>query len=238
MGQRETGSFGASSAAAHPSGHAYDRHMWRPRALNRLGQIALVMATVVLGHELTYLLANGLSGYDAAMQEAGHERYWTTLILTVAGITSILTVVAVRQLRRLQRLTAGFDTPTGYERSLFRELLGRVWRRTALGALFVYYVQENVESLTSGQSAPGLEVFLGEHVSAAPVLLLVGLLVATVGALVVWRRNELIKKLRSIATATMRQAPRTERDTGALTPRWIDTSFARAVRAPPLPSAI
>lgn len=206
--------------------------------LSRLGQLGLVLATIVLGHELTYLLAHGLNGYHAAMQEAGHERFWTTLLLAVAGIGSILTFVTVRQLRRLQRLTAGAKAPRPFERSLFRGLLARVWRKTALLALLVYYVQENFESVTSSHSAPGLDVFLGEHISAVPVLLLVALLVSVVGALVAWRRDVLIRKLRSLATATRRQAPRYERDTGTVVARSMDIAFGRAVRAPPLTSAI
>lgn len=106
----------------------------------------MVLATVVLGHELTYLLAHGPSGYDVAMGEAGHERYWTTFVLAVWAVGLVLTVVVAVQLLRLRRLAtrlrAGADD-LGHDSS--RQFLGfvrRLWLRNGSGATVAYLLSE------------------------------------------------------------------------------------------------
>ena len=55
----------------------------------------MVLVTLVLGHELTYLIANGPHGYEAAMRAGGHEGYWTTFVLAVGALVTVLTIVVV-----------------------------------------------------------------------------------------------------------------------------------------------
>ena len=203
--------------------------------LSRPWKIALILATVILGHEFTYLIAYGLNGYDAAMREVGHERYWLSLVFIVASLTLGLVAITTRQLLRLRRLAASIR-PSPNELPLFRGMIEHLWRRTAIGAMVFFYIQENVESVTSGNEAPGLAVFLGEHLAAIPILATVGLVVAIIGAVVAWRREVLLLRLRSVATATGR-APRRERDSGTSEPHSVDVFRGNGVRAPPAPSA-
>ena len=193
----------------------------------------MVLATVALGHELTYLLAHGLSGYDAAMAQAGHQWYWFTFVLLVGCVGFALTVVAARQLIRLRRLAAGLADSATSAPGLFRGLVARIWLRTALGAAAIYYVQENIEAATAGLSPPGLGIFAGDQLIALPAFLLVGLVLALIATLVLWRQETLLRRLRSAAVPTRRQAPRFSRTLGASNVPSAHVSAANGVRAPP-----
>lgn len=196
----------------------------------------MMLATVAVGHEFTYLLANGLSGYDAAMAEAGHERYWLTFVLVIGSVGFALTVVSARQLIRLRRRAARLSDPANAEPGLFRGLVAHLWPRTALGAAAIYFIQENLEWATAGNTAPGLGVFTGEQLIALPVILAVGLGIALIGALVLWRRQVLLRRLRS-AVPTRPDAPRFTRDSGIRHLPSVHLSAANGVRAPPMVGA-
>lgn len=201
---------------------------------------ALVLAALALGHELIYLLAHGFGeGYARAMQEGGHDRYWTSFVLIVLVVTGVLSVVAAAQWRRLRRLATDVEAGAvrlsagGLDR--FLELLGPLWLRVSVGAVAAYLLQENVETASVGAPLPGLGVLGGEHAIALPVLLLVSLVVAAVGALVGWRREVLLARIRAAArrrlrapAATLRPALVNDRPASRLEGR------RNGVRAPPL----
>lgn len=208
--------------------------MHRARAVGWRGSTTLILVAVVLAHELTYLLAHGLTGYEAAMADAAHERYWTTLVLTVIAIACAIAVVVARQLIRLHRLAAQLDDVGIQSSASFSGLVARLWRRVAFGALAIYLIQENVESITAGQPIPGLRVLAGDHAIALPVIALVALTLAVVGALVVWKREALLDRIRSATVPTRRQAPRFARDAGISASNTAHLSAANGVRAPPL----
>lgn len=198
----------------------------------------MVLATVVLGHELTYLLAHGPSGYGAAMDEAGHGRYWLTYALVVGAIGTALTAVVAMQLIRLQRLAAGLTPDARGVDNVgpiqFLRLMGCLWLKTGTSAALVYLVQENLESVTAGLPLPGLAVFAGDHVIALPLIVLVGLAVAAIGSLVAWRRGALLRRLREAAAGLRRRAPRFARDSGIPVAICCGVGSANGVRAPPL----
>ena len=212
---------------------AYHQHVNAHSSVGRPALLAMVFATVVLGHELTYLLTHGFSGYDAAMAEAGHERYWVAFVLAVAATGCVLALVAVRQLLRLRNLAAGIEGGGTQNTGALRQLLAGLWRRTALGALLVYLLQENLEAVTSGQPLPGLNVLAGDQIVALPLVLLVALTIALIGALVAWRRDALLAQIQCGGVAPRRRAPRFARDSGIRVARKAYIGSANAVRAPP-----
>lgn len=200
---------------------------------------ALALATLALGHELIYLVAYGIGdGYATAMREGGHDPYWTSFLLVVLLATGALTLVAVTQIRRLRRLAAATRARSVRVRdvgpSWFFTLLGPLWLRLAATVIGAYVLQENIETATTGAGVPGLGVLGGEHVVALPILLAASLLVAAVGALVGWRREVILARLREAArgwlraaVAKLRPAQRTDRPANRAEGR------RNGVRAPP-----
>ena len=197
---------------------------------------ALVLATVAAGHELTYLFAYG-SGYDAAMEASGHAGYWTSFVVTVGVAIGGLVVVALRQFARLRaqlRDVEGIADASPW-------MLLAMWLRSAAAigpaALLVYVVQENVETATVTGAFPGLTVLAGDHVVAAPVIVLIAAFAAFVYALVRWRRDVLERRLRAARRRvfpTSSLAP--SRAGSAVAPRHRYASPVHG-RAPPLTPA-
>lgn len=208
-----------------------------PRALLITG--VFVLAALALSHELIYLLAHGAGdGYARAMKEGGHGRYWTSFLLIVLLVTGCLSLVAAGQWRRLRQLAAGVHAGRvrieggGLDR--FLALLRPLWLRVSAGAIVAYVIQENVETASTGAPLPALGVLGGEHAIALPVLIAVCLVVAAVGALVGWRREVLLARIRASAryrlrtpAATLRPALAGERPAGRREAR------PNGVRAPP-----
>ncbi len=182
------------------------------RRLSSLAVVgALALAALALSHELIYLVAHGVGdGYAAAMREGGHDRYWTSFLLVVVLATSALTVVAATQIRRLRRLAAAMRARSVQVRDVgparFLALFGPLWLRLAITVIVAYVLQENIETATTGAALPGLGVLGGEHAIALPILLAVSLLVAAVGALVGWRREVILARLREAARRRLRAA--------------------------------
>ena len=200
----------------------------------------LVLAALALSHELVYLLAHGFGeGYARAMREGGHDRYWTSFVLIVLVVTACLSVVAAAQWRRLRHLAA--DVQAGAVRlnggglDRFLELLGPLWLRVAAGSIAAYIIQENVETASTGAALPGLGVLGGEHAIALPVLLVVSLAVAAVGALVRWRREVLLSRIRAAARRRLRAPAATLRPAlDVRRPAGCHDRRRNGVRAPPV----
>ena len=200
---------------------------------------ALVLAALALSHELIYLIAHGIGeGYAQAMREGGHDRYWTSFLLVVAVVTTALAVVTVTQWRRLRRLAAAMRAGGlrvgDAGRSRFLGLLSPLWLRLSVAVVVTYVLQENIETASTGVGLPGLGVLAGEHAIALPILLAVSLLVAAVGALVGWRREIILARLREAARGRLRATPSVLRP-AQTHERPAGTSERRrnGVRAPP-----
>jgi hypothetical protein len=201
---------------------------------------ALSLAALALSHELIYLIAHGADeGYEAAMREGGHDRDWTSVLMIVTLVaTSGLWVVGVAQVRRLRRLAAAMRAKSvrvgDVGPSRFFGLLGPLWLRLAVAVVVAYVLQENYETASTGASLPGLGVLGGEHVVALPVMLAASFLVAAVGALVGWRREVILARLRAAAQRRLRTASATWRPSVANDrPRGITEGRRNGVRAPP-----
>ena len=201
----------------------------------------LVMASLSLSHELIYLLAHSSAGnYAQAMQEGGHDRYWTTFVLTVAVVSLALVMVVVRQLFRLRRLgasvRAGRLQVDDRALSLLTGMTARNWivvtGTTSLGFLG----QENLETVTAGHALPGFGVVGGEHFIALPVIALVSAAVALVGALVRWGRHVLLARLRRASELARRRAPHLPHLRSLDRPTSTVALDGHGLRAPPAPA--
>ena len=199
---------------------------------------SLALASLAAGHELIYLLSHGPGeGYAAAMREGGHDRYWTSFLLVVLAVLACIITVTAAQLLRLRRLAiqveiGGLDVrDAGLGRYLY--LLGPLWLKVAVVAIAGYVFQENVETLGVDGTLPGLGVVAGEHVLAVPILMAVSLIVAAVGALVGWRREILLARLRSGFRRRRQEACAVWRPTASDRPHRAGEGRRNGVRAPP-----
>lgn len=198
----------------------------------------LTLASAGLGHELVYLLAHGFgAGYDRAMAEGGHGRYWTSFVLTATGVTIALAAVVAIQMRRLvrlarlahaERIRVADDRP-----GVFAGLLGHAWLRLAVTALLLFLLQENLEQIAAGQPAPLLEAIAGDHAIVVPVLAAVSFIVGAVAALVGWRRSLLLARLAAVRWR-WGKAPAIRRPVATpLRASSSDAARTHGVRAPP-----
>ena len=197
------------------------------------------MAALTIGHELTYVLAHGLGDrYQEAMRAGGHDAYWASFVLTVGGITAALAGVVVVQLRRLQAAArlAGRDHVAVDEGPSLSSLLVGLFPRVAVATIGLFLVQENIELAAAGHALPGLDVVAGEHWSALPILLLVSLAAALVGALLAWRRAILRARLAQV-TRWARPVSSRPRTASRRRPFVGIRPAAHGLRAPPVTSA-
>lgn len=207
--------------------------------LSRFAVLAsLTLASLVAAHELIYLASHGAgAGYETAMRERGHDRYWTSFVLVVLAVSICLVGVATTQLVRLHRLAArrrlGHLDVENSGVDQYARLLASLWMRLALLTSFGYLFQENLETLAMSGSLPGLGVVTGEHALALPILVAVSLVVAAVGALVRWRRSILLARLRQRIGNRPRAVATLRRPAVALRPYRRSEGRRNGVRAPP-----
>lgn len=202
---------------------------------------ALALAAVALSHELIYLVAHGTGdAYATAMSESGHDQYWTSFLLIVASVTGLLIVIAGLQFRRLRGLAAAMETGTvrvgEAEVGHYLAKLWALWRRLALWVVVAYLVQENIETVGVGASAPGIDILAREQGISLPILLAVSLVVAAVGALVAWRRQVLLARIGARTGVRLRPSRSLKRPMlGSQGARSTLEGRRNGVRAPPRP---
>jgi len=199
---------------------------------------SLALASFAAGHELIYLLSHGPGqGYEAAMREGGHDRYWTSFVLVVLVVLACLVAITAAQLRRLRRLAArtaiGGLSVRDPATTRYLRLLVPLWLRVAAVAVAGYLLQENVETVSGGGPLPGFGVISGEHGLAVPILVVVSLVVSAVGALVGWRREILLARLRSGLGLRRQNAKAVTRPTSVDRPPRECEGRPNGVRAPP-----
>ena len=216
--------------------------MRRSQLLDRLILAVLVLASLAVAHELIYLGAHGTGdAYRLAMTETGHDGYWSNFVIGVGVVSTILLGVGITQLRRVARLASASgagtlrvrDESIGHLARLVLPLWGRVATLTAI----VFLLQENIETASVGNQMPGLYALAGQHGTALPLIVAVSFVVALTRALVRWRRDVLIARMRR--TSPPRQtAPEAPRPVESLLVQSADGVRRNGVRAPPAVSAL
>lgn len=210
--------------------------MQQSRSLDRLILVVLVLASLAVAHELIYLGAHGSGeAYRVAMTEAGHDGYWSNFIIAVGVVSALLLGVGLAQLRRLARLSAesGAGEVRVRDQSLghLARLVVPTWGRVAVLTTVVFLVQENVETAIIGHPLPGLYALAGQHGMALPLIVAVSFIVALTRALVRWRRDVLLARLRRAAPP--RPSARRVRPAASLLIHSADGVRRNGVRAPP-----
>jgi hypothetical protein len=198
---------------------------------------AMGLLTLVLGHNLVFLVGYG-AAYREALSRSGHGGAWTTAVVVVLALgLGLLLAAAVRIAVLTRQARALGPVPVGLRaRPAFLPGLVSLWGRLALTGTALYTIQENIEHLRAGADLPGLAVLAP---AGSPDTLVIVATVATgvalVGQLFRWRGAVLTAR---IAAARLR-LPRAT----ASFSRPLQDASARpssilglrlAVRAPPL----
>ncbi len=213
--------------------------IWRDRG--RLG--ILVAVTFVLAHDLAFLLTFG-SSWDAVLARTGHGDRWTETALVVVGLAGALAVAGIARLawlaRMARRLDGGRSTAPQVGRGALVQGLRRAWLAIFPISLALFVVVENVERMSVGLPAPGLDV-MGSLGFAGIVALfaIVAGVTALVDALYRWRRDVLLARIeasrrhlaRPAAVGALPNAPWVEHRHAAIAGHRI------AGRAPPRATA-
>ena len=196
---------------------------------------ALTLAAVSVSHHLTYLLAHGPgAGYAEAMTQRGHDTYWTEFLVVVGGAVLVTSVAAVRQLIRLTRQATAMTSTSVADPGVGRLLrrFGPLFLKLALLTTAAFLIQENVELIAAGAAIPGLDVLAGDHSIALPLILAVTAVLAFVRALVDWRRDVLLARLRRAGRPHSRGGVRRPDMAGPVLRSHLDAS-RNGTRAPP-----
>jgi hypothetical protein len=207
----------------------------RPLA-GRMALVILVAVCSVAAHQATYLLGFGGDGFSEAKGVGGHDGYWAPLVVLVLLAAAILSLVTLRQLRRLAVHAGHRDGASHPDREL-RAFMGDIatnWLRLGLATAIVYAIQENVERVLVGLAPTDLDALVGHGPLPAIVVLLSSLAVAAVAALVHWRCEVLLARLASRTPQPRRPTPMSARvPRSARAPRAAAPA-ARGSRAPPV----
>lgn len=211
--------------------------------LSRIGVVAMAaivqLAVLVLAHNLVYLARYG-SRYGEVLVHSGHGDGWAAAATTSLALGGLAAAVALARLVRLHLLVrrehaAGSDARLG-PRTLLRTWL-RIGPALALTTVALLTLQENVEHLALYGTSAGLGILLTpEYAGGIWIALAVGLAVGVVVALVAWRHQVLVARLRAARTATARTRTRPAARPTLVVERPIRSILGRqsALRAPPM----
>jgi len=208
---------------------------WRDRA--RLGLLAAI--TFVLAHDIAFLLTFG-SSWQAVLARTGHGNAWNDTALVVLGLAVALAIAGLARLGRLARMArclgGGRSTAPQAGHGALVQGLHRAWLAIFPVSLALFIVVENVERMSAGLPAPGLDVMGSLGFAGIAVLFgIVAGVTALVDALYRWRRAVLIARIeaarrrpaRAAAVGARASVPWVERRHAAIAGHWI------AGRAPP-----
>jgi hypothetical protein len=208
------------------------------RRTTQLKWLPLALVTLVLAHELVFLVGYG-EAYADALGRTGHDARWTAAVLTVLAMAGVLAAVGLWRLNRLGVLARALGAPrsAGGLRlaSLVRDFL-LVWPRLAIAGAILFVVQENLEHLGVGDPLPGFGVLVSrQYPNAGLMIVAVAFGVSLIAALFRWQRARLIARIEILRVRWRKPAT-----VGASRPAGPDplprSILGRrlAVRAPPL----
>jgi hypothetical protein len=208
---------------------------WRDRA--RLGLLAAI--TFVLAHDIAFLLTFG-SSWQAVLARTGHGDGWTDTVFVVVGLAVALAFAGLARLAWLARMARRLDdgrsaAPRAGSGALVQGLR-RAWLAIFPISLALFIVVENVERVSAGLPAPGLDVMGSLGIAGIAVLFgIVAGVAALVDALYRWRRAVLIARI----AATRRRPARAAAVGARPNVPWVERRHAAIVghriagRAPP-----
>jgi hypothetical protein len=173
----------------------FDTSSRTARLLRALRFGALALVSVAVAHDAIFAAQYGIgAGFVWAMQAGGHDGYWPAFSVLVVVVATVLGLRAAVRLGRLsggsgRRDTAGLRPVAAHRiRHGYRRELARLWPPLSAVVAVAFAVQENVEHLAGHGHLIGLGALTGpEYPLAVPVLALVSLAAAALGALVRWR---------------------------------------------------
>ena len=214
------------------------------RARDGLRLCLLTFASLVIGHEVAYHVHHGAGAeFDARMTALGHDAFWPAFALLALSGAIVLGLLAAARLLRLWlriRALSAPPQPAGNRAGSYRRSLARIWAIVFPATAIGFAIQENIEHAVAGAGLIGLDA-LGGHAypMALPVLALVTLLVAAVGAALRWHAASLEARIsRALWQRLLRPTGRTLRPVAWLivsalcANAWIH-GLNRSVRAPP-----
>jgi len=145
----------------------------------------LALASMVVGHNLTFLIAFG-PDYTSKLASMGDGKGWddtVTVILAAAALLAITACLRLAFLIRQVRTTSPYRR-LGLSGSAYLRTLAPLWLKLFAVSLVLFVFQENEERWAIGLAMPGLSV-LGSVGPISPILVfaLVSLAFAAVVAL-------------------------------------------------------
>ena len=154
----------------------------------------LAIVCLAVAHDAIFAVEHGIgAGFAEAMRNGGHDGYWPALSVIVVIAATVLGLRTVVRLGRLgQAVGRRSHRPRGVLSHARRpgylgELL-RLWLPLFVGVALAFALQENIEHLAGHGHLIGLGALIGpEYPLALPVIGLVALAAAALGALVRWR---------------------------------------------------
>jgi hypothetical protein len=148
----------------------------------------LLIVCLLVAHEAVYATQFGSGAALAeAMSERGHDGYWTEFTLVALAAGALIASWAGCRLLELYRRGRGVGArripgepgPRSYAGELIR-----LWLPLSAALVVAFGVQENIEHLATHGHLVGLAALTGpDHPLALPVLVLVALVAAVIGAL-------------------------------------------------------
>jgi hypothetical protein len=222
-----------------------------PVAARLAGPVRLALLTILallVAHDAVYVYHYGV-GHElaGAMAEGGHDAYWPAWTLIGVAAAAVLFVASARRFLGLSSVlrAAGTDRrprpgPALPAPSYLAET-ARLWAWLWTVVVVLFVVQENVETLSHVGQLVGFEPIAGPETRLAiPILAIITLSLAAIGAVVRWQLAVLEARVRASRRVTRHRriadsAPAPEwAAVHALAPtRWM---LARpdAGRAPPV----
>jgi hypothetical protein len=200
--------------------------------------IAMMSVTLVVAHNLVFLLGYG-AGFDEALAHTGHDETWGTAVAVVLTAAFMLLGLGAWRLYRLGIVARSLTTTDGSlrpePRDFARRLVG-LWLRLAGATTLVFVVQENLEHRHAGLGLPGLSVLgSSEYPNAVFVIAAIALAVALIVSLFRWRRDVLVARIAAARAPWSGTRPTIQRRR----PLWVERRHASLVvhqfsgRAPP-----